>query len=221
MKYLTSKITYFNRGTTKSQRIRYKIVELILKRITPSFYKKTVDSIRLTRKFFDMNRLTIIPRPSIKAMKIYFNNKSVKGVEIGVKFGINAESILKELNIEKLFLVDPWVNEAHLKEAFYRFRKSNKGVFIKEISSKAVSQFKDNSLDFVYIDGNHSFDFVLEDIYLWYSKIKNNGIIAGHDVFVCEGVLDAVREFCFEKGIGYFVDYPDWYIIKREGVLIE
>jgi glycosyltransferase involved in cell wall biosynthesis len=46
---------------------------------------------------------------------------------------------------------------------------------------QAVTDFADESLDFVYIDGNHQLKYVVEDIVEWTKKIKKGGIIAGHD----------------------------------------
>ena len=46
---------------------------------------------------------------------------------------------------------------------------------------EAVKQFKDGSLDFVYIDGNHTFEYVINDIAEWSKKVRKGGIISGHD----------------------------------------
>jgi hypothetical protein len=45
----------------------------------------------------------------------------------------------------------------------------------------ALNEFEDNSLDFVYIDGNHRIKWIIADIYEWYKKIKPGGFIGGHD----------------------------------------
>ena len=56
--------------------------------------------------------------------------------------------------------------------------------------------FKDYSLDFVYIDGNHKYDSVIEDLNTWYPKVKYRGIIAGDDYkYKFPGVIRAVNEF--------------------------
>ena len=52
---------------------------------------------------------------------------------------------------------------------------------IKKTSMEALSDFADDRLDFVYIDGNHSFKFVAEDIFEWSKKVKPGGVISGHD----------------------------------------
>ena len=46
---------------------------------------------------------------------------------------------------------------------------------------EALKDFNDNSLDFVFIDGNHTFEYVVEDIAQWSKKVKVGGIVSGHD----------------------------------------
>lgn len=58
---------------------------------------------------------------------------------------------------------------------------------------EAAKLFKDESLNFVYIDGDHAYESVREDIEAWYPKISPNGIIAGDD-YGWPGVKQAVKE---------------------------
>ena len=51
-------------------------------------------------------------------------------------------------------------------------------------SRVASSIFKNESVDLVFIDGNHVYEHIREDILLWLPKIKDGGMIFGHD---CEG----------------------------------
>ena len=46
---------------------------------------------------------------------------------------------------------------------------------------KAIKDFEDNSLDFVYIDGNHDFVHFTNDMYWWSKKVRVGGIVSGHD----------------------------------------
>jgi len=57
----------------------------------------------------------------------------------------------------------------------------NKVEVIDNISVEAAKQFDDFSLDMVFIDANHAFEFVMADIQAWYGKVKQGGIISGHD----------------------------------------
>ena len=52
---------------------------------------------------------------------------------------------------------------------------------IRKTSVQAAKQFKNASLDFVFIDGSHDTDSVCADIDAWLPKVKAGGIIAGHD----------------------------------------
>lgn len=47
----------------------------------------------------------------------------------------------------------------------------------------ALKDFEDESLDFVYIDWNHEFLYVLNDIHEWSKKVKKGWVICGHDYF--------------------------------------
>ena len=52
---------------------------------------------------------------------------------------------------------------------------------IRATSEVASNIFPYNSLDFIYIDANHAYDFVVKDIELWFPKLKKGGVFAGHD----------------------------------------
>lgn len=54
---------------------------------------------------------------------------------------------------------------------------------IRKSSMDALFNFEDESLDFVYIDGNHQFRYIAEDLFEWPKKVKRGGIISGHDYF--------------------------------------
>jgi hypothetical protein len=53
---------------------------------------------------------------------------------------------------------------------------------LRKDSEKASLDFADNSVSFVYIDGNHHYSEVLKDLCFWWIKVKVGGILAGDDV---------------------------------------
>jgi len=62
-------------------------------------------------------------------------------------------------------------------------------------SKKAAKLIKDGTLDFVFIDANHAYDYIKEDIGIWLPKVKKGGVISGHDYNVKRfGVTEAVDE---------------------------
>ena len=115
------------------------------------------------------------------------------GVEIGVESGTYSETLLKNNPGLRLFSIDPWKAYSDFRdytkqdklddlyqEAKRRLKPYNCEI-IRKFSLKAVKDFADNSLDFVYIDGNHSFLNITSDIVEWSKKIRVGGIISGHD----------------------------------------
>jgi hypothetical protein len=96
-------------------------------------------------------------------------------------------------------------------------------IFIRELSTDGANQIPDCSLDFVYIDANHSMDYVTQDLYAYLPKMKSNSIMAGHDYldgilsYGVFGVASAVDSF--KKDVGYrqfFVtkeEFPSWILI--------
>ena len=69
---------------------------------------------------------------------------------------------------------------------------------INTSSNRASKLFFDNELDFIYIDSDHTYYSVTEDLNLWNIKVKNGGIIAGHDWGIPE-VRSAVKDFCLKN----------------------
>ena len=65
----------------------------------------------------------------------------------------------------------------------------------KDYSWEVAKYFEDKSVDFVYIDADHSYDSVTKDIQSWYPKMKSGGIISGHDFNNAKSVEKAVRDY--------------------------
>jgi hypothetical protein len=82
-------------------------------------------------------------------------------------------------------------------------------------SDDAVSKFEDESLDFIFVDGLHTYDQVLLDCRNYYPKLKKNGLFCGHDYGTIEEVRRAVDEFAKEvnKEI-QFMRQDNWTWIK-------
>ena len=71
-------------------------------------------------------------------------------------------------------------------------------------SNEAVKLIEDSSLAFLYVDGNHVYDAVKEDLELFYPKMKPGALIAGHDYTSSHfGVKQASHEFAYERGLDF------------------
>jgi hypothetical protein len=151
-----------------------------------------------------------------------------KGVEIGVASGEYSLQLVKANPQMKLIGIDPYLPYSGYRdyskpatfvklesEALARLSNIHHYEFMKEWSMDAIEKFEDESLDFVYIDGNHEDPYVTQDIENWPNKVRSGGIIAGHDyakiprVKWC--VKDAIHKYTKDN------DIKPWFIIGAEG----
>lgn len=102
------------------------------------------------------------------------------GAEIGVLEGDFTEKFCQDgLSVHA---IDPWINRDPMhKRVVNRLGKYKNCNVVRKTSLEAVNDFRARSLDFVYIDGDHRFPFVAEDLYYWWWRIKRGGMMAGHD----------------------------------------
>ena len=160
-------------------------------------------------------------RTSLIEAKSYFGNnkKDLIGAELGVDVGNNAESMLKHLDIKLLHLIDSY-DRGHLYDPVKlpyekcKERVDNYNVvFHIKTTKEAVNEIDDSSLDFCYVDADHSYTACLEDCILYYPKVMSGGVICGHD-YNMDSVKKAVGEFALgiEKEVNF--DGMDWWIFK-------
>lgn len=166
------------------------------------------------------------------------------GAEIGVERGLYSEVLLKANPHLHLALVDPLkayhgyrehVSQQKMDgfyievcDRLFQYDGANEGRqswrFYREFSMDAVKEFPDNSLDFVYIDGNHDFLNTTMDIEAWSKKVKKGGIVAGHDYnrnkkkdYHCH-VKDVVQGWTYAYDIHpYFITSdksPSWFWVN-------
>jgi hypothetical protein len=159
-----------------------------------------------------------------KRLRDEYGSTPLVGAEIGVSCGINAVSILSNLNMKKLYLVDPYVC---IKGSYYDLPREN--VLLRNALRLAVYNLLPYTerihwihapsflaykylepLDFVYIDGGHSYEEVLEDCRLMWDIVKPGGLISGHDWGV-PGVMAAVNKFSGEHILEVTYREDDWW----------
>jgi len=116
-------------------------------------------------------------------------------VEVGTYLGDFAVDVMEFCHPSKLYCVDPYRSYDDFKDAdnfralddvfaAAQARTAHYGKrveFLREFSEMAAPRFADASLDFVYIDGNHSYPYVLKDLEIWYPKLKAGGLLCGDD----------------------------------------
>lgn len=120
----------------------------------------------------------------------YFYDQGYKvGAEIGVLGGDYSALLCRSIPGLKLYCIDAWGigerkrRDYHLNQ--YEVAKIILAPYdttlIHKLSTDAVVDFEDDSLDFVYIDANHEPSFVADDIAEWTKKVRKGGIVSGHD----------------------------------------
>lgn len=143
-----------------------------------------------------------------------------RGAEIGVRKGDFSLVFCKRIPDLELLCVDIWDAYYHFSAdsgaEHYEIAKERLGKYnatlIKKPGQVAALDVEDESLDFVYIDADHRFDYVMEDIITWSRKVRPGGIVSGHDYwrFRNGGVVPAVDTYTHEHRI------YDWYITDEK-----
>ena len=117
-------------------------------------------------------------RPAIEAV-IKNCKENVIGAEVGVYEGGHAKALLQHPNIKKLYLIDICEFKSLRKNIAPFLNKIN--LMIPMSSEDASKKIADKSLDFVYVDADHTYDNCKKDLNLWWGKVKDGGILCGHD----------------------------------------
>lgn len=151
------------------------------------------------------------------------------GVEVGTDHGKYAQQLCEGIPGLKLTCVDPYLAYTEganthtqeevdqiAQEAVHRLIPYH--AFVNKMTSmEAVKNVQDNSLDFVFIDGNHDYEHVLEDITEWTKKVKPGGIVCGHDYKVDPvnkyGVIEAVTKYVEDNHIAPL------FILQKKGLV--
>jgi hypothetical protein len=160
-------------------------------------------------------------------MKITFKNrdemlnilhKNLIIAELGVFEGEFSKRIKEICEPKKLYLIDLFEGyfgsgdkdgqnyhfvqlEHEMIKIIDFFKDSPEVEVIKSSTIDFLNTLEDNYLDMVYIDADHSYNSVLEDLRLSYKKVKIGGVICGHDYVANTEAEMAVNQFCLEKNL--------------------
>ena len=138
--------------------------------------------------------------PRTGFIEVFLTGINLVGVEVGTDVGAHAESLLTHCSIEKLTLIDPWVNtymEGYAAGRLSRWR--NKICMEKMTSQQAVKLFGVRTLDFVYLDREHTYEAGKFDFDNWWPLIKEGGILALRNYNGNPGLKKAADEFIIGK----------------------
>ena len=143
--------------------------------------------------------------PIINHLINYFSNNSINVIEIGARYGESSKLLLKYLNINKYIIIDPYTSYNEYKDDGFNkiisndsddkiFNKvnielkniHNNIIFYRTFSNDitTINSIKNESIDLIFIDGNHTYNYVLQDLENYYPKLNKSGILCGDDFFM-------------------------------------
>jgi len=156
------------------------------------------------------------------------------GAEIGVWRGAYAATFCEANPAMHMLCVDPWLSypawqdtknslepvaQEQLMEKSYQDACARLGplnaTLVRKFSAEAAADVPDGSLDFAYVDANHVYDAVIEDLTIWSTKVRSGGFVAGHDYkrFTNKPtihVVDAVNAYTNAHGI------DPWFVLAGD-----
>jgi hypothetical protein len=144
----------------------------------------------------------------------------INGAEVGVRRGKFTKVLCDANPSLHMLCVDPWSSysvkypqekQDRIYEECLKVLDGYNVTIIKKTSMDAVKDIPMQSLDFVYIDGDHTFDYVMEDIIHWAKRVRPGGIIACHDFHYGSNVdvVEAVKAYTRAHHI------DPWYVTKE------
>lgn len=187
----------------------------------------TVDTMKWIRRHLNPGKQlgpVYLERFTRKNLAKMFKHLGFKtGAEIGVAGG-KFSQVMCEMNPGvKLLCVDTWQvysgnrrggpQEQHDRN--YQLAQERLAQYdatlIPGFSMDIVKDVPLESLDFVYIDANHAFDYVMMDIIEWAKRVRKGGIVSGHDLYKFRdaGVVEAVNAYVDAHNI------KEWFITSE------
>ena len=158
------------------------------------------------------------------------------GCEVGVAFGTQSEHIILNTDVKRLYSIDPYIPfarildfipndpiqsqqwmDVHAQVTMARLSPyKDRCELIRKKSVDAARDFLDDSLDFVYIDGEHTYEAVRGDLNAWYPKIRLGGVIIGDDYTErFAGLRRATDEFVLQRGLQLDLRSGGKYVIVK------
>lgn len=184
---------------------------------------------------------SINPKDRLELAKCFADLRFTKGAEVGVCTGRYSRILCETIPNLQLLGVDPYkpyhgytdfrrqsthdTNLALTREALANYPNFTLAM---NFGHEVAKWIPDGSLDFVFIDGNHQYADVKQDIEDWAPKVRQGGIVSGHDYYNFKsgrgGVVQAVDEYAaansheirstgWTEGAHHDDKQPDWYWI--------
>lgn len=154
--------------------------------------------------------------------------KHAMAAEVGVDEGRFSEKILAIAAPRVLHLIDPWDSKRYgdgkMKAVGDKFKceiSAGQVVIHRGRGVDVLREFDDDTFDWIYLDASHRYRDTLEELELCRLKVKDGGLIAGHDYAagnvdrgIRYGVVEAVNEICnkYDYRLAYLTNEPGRYL---------
>jgi len=167
---------------------------------------------------------------------LQFIDKDMVCAEIGVQEAKSSVLILEQ-GVKLLYAIDPWAPDPHYLEGKFcigdfpvwearamarlkPYLNAGRVIVLKMGSTLGAAEIAPQSLDFAFIDGNHTYSYVITDIQNYWIRIKPGGILSGHDYVPSDGrahiqVKEAVDEWIEGRKNLKVEKYRDCWMIRK------
>ena len=199
----------------------------------------------LTEKLADLKALRFDRKGRYREWKDYMIKYNCQTVcELGVRQGFNF-GFMVEQQPKLGVAVDVWLDDGTIgtNDACYdqsgldaqyervkNWAKDKPFIqIVRKYTTEAVKDFPDEFFDFIFIDANHTYEGISQDLVDWWPKVKPGGVFSGHDYLVTRkkarngtiikfGVVRAVDEFVAKNNLAdrfaVLQPNPSWVIVK-------
>lgn len=157
---------------------------------------------------------------------------SERGYKVGAEIGVGKGSFTRYLARDglKIYAIDPWLQYEDYQPTRIHYQKRQNAIYesakkrlarfpnctiVRKTSMDAVKDFAHGSLDFVYIDGNHGFKYVTEDIFEWSKRVRKGGIVSGHDYAYINSKTHILHVRYVVDAYTRAFDIQNWWVIGR------
>lgn len=164
-----------------------------------------------------------IPNTNRVDLAMLFNELGCQvGAEIGVLRGDYSRVICENNPEAKLYCVDEWKayrNHPHQEELDAAFAETVEKLegfdvtYLRMTSMEAIEKIPNDSLDFVYIDANHEWNHIAQDLYWWSRKVKPGGIVSGHDYYRTRWKYSVLHVIGAVKGYTEAFRIRPWFVL--------
>jgi len=186
---------------------------LLISRIKVDSDINFAQQVRLSQK--NINNLKVVLN-----RELLLKNLPKEGIiaELGVDKGDFSDKIISLTHPKKLYLIDIWDSErynmdkmVYVKKRFQKEIDTGKVIIIKGTSENELLKFENGHFDWIYIDTAHTYEQTVRELDLCRQKVKDGGIIAGHDY--CQGDIKNAQAYGVVQAVNQFCIKYDWEFI--------